>query len=954
MRIYFNLTPKRIKLIRLIFAVITALLALFAAEQVSAAHTFYVPGDYATIQQAVNAAASGDTIIVKNGCYSENIKVAKSDLTIKSESGADKTIISSADGTSDVFQFDRSRTTISGFTIKNARSGSGINIKYSSAENIIKNNQFSDNEQGIFISMFSYFNEITNNNFGATNNYGLYLQSGYDAGSGAARKSSANSIFLNDFYSKINAGSAGRAYYNFWKTPDEKDYVYNGGYYKSRLGNHYVFYDGSDDNGDGIGDTSQPLGTESGAYPLMMPSANYEILAQEPDWTFAVLTDLHIGWGIPDYGQPGYGEDDSLPGQEYYLTERLNAAVSKINERKAKDNIKFVVVLGDITDTAEYSEFLKAREILNKLEIPYIPIIGNHDIWPYISNPNHRPDSRAIPFTTIKLGIGETAGLGQKTGDEYFEQVFWRENPKNTDKINALFADFSRPVHSEKLQNCSFEYQGVKFIGLDFASRNKDTQLFSMLNATDITATIDYLQQQLAGCGDKKIVLLTHYPLNDYVGGFIVDKFENIKELLINSKCNFLNLSGHSHNNKLSKPYNLYPVLETESVSQTKFLFEKAENRFLRILTPNKWIDLLTDNYDDFITASNSAINPYIVMHPAKAVPFQSSLFIAGSNNEAQDKISAYTWQFDNEEPITTNSNRIVKYISQTGKRKVKLTMTDIDGNQESLAWDYSVVLDTRPGRKVEMVGGTLIPVLYTGENLRDQEYAQNTEEWVFITNNDHKLLGAIDAHFELANTDIDLSDLAADLDASQRAVFMHMDSWPAEIENNKILYIPSTGKGRVYICPQADSLDKVKPNCQDATILTVGETKNGMTVSEINYNGQPYYQVYGITGTGGGELDLPANSSLESQIQITKLEYDGEDILNQAAADIGDKRLPLLLSELKQDKINLTVYLPQEKKKLNPWQEKKLNYKFKFLESIDNEWQNKKIKAWFNFEAKQ
>jgi len=78
--------------------------------------------------------------------------------------------------------------------------------------------------------MFSYLNEITGNDFGETNDYGLYLQSGYDVGSGATRKSSANLIYLNDFYSKINAGSAGGAYYNFWKTSEEKDYIYNGGY----------------------------------------------------------------------------------------------------------------------------------------------------------------------------------------------------------------------------------------------------------------------------------------------------------------------------------------------------------------------------------------------------------------------------------------------------------------------------------------------------------------------------------------------------------------------------------------------------------------------------------------------------------------------------------------------------------------------------------------------------
>jgi hypothetical protein len=92
----------------------------------------------------------------------------------------------------------------------------------------------------------------------------------------------------------------------------------------------------------------------------------------------------------------------------------------------------------------------------------------------------------------------------------------------------------------------------------------------------------------------------------------------------------------------------------------------------------------------------------------------------------------------------------------------------------------------------------------------------------------------------------------------------------------------------------------------------------------------------------------------LEKQIEITKLEYDGEDVLNKAANDIGDKHLPLLLSELKQDKIDLTSCLPETKKEFDPWQNKRLNYKLKFLESIGNEWQGKKIKVWFNFGADQ
>ena len=42
----------------------------------------YVPDDYPTIQAAVAAASHGDTIIVRDGTYTENVDVNKEHLTI--------------------------------------------------------------------------------------------------------------------------------------------------------------------------------------------------------------------------------------------------------------------------------------------------------------------------------------------------------------------------------------------------------------------------------------------------------------------------------------------------------------------------------------------------------------------------------------------------------------------------------------------------------------------------------------------------------------------------------------------------------------------------------------------------------------------------------------------------------------------------------------------------------
>ena len=68
------------------------LLGAFAGVGAASARTIYVPDNYAKIQDAVNAASIGDTIIVRDGTYYENLKVDKQ-LTIKSENSSANCIV---------------------------------------------------------------------------------------------------------------------------------------------------------------------------------------------------------------------------------------------------------------------------------------------------------------------------------------------------------------------------------------------------------------------------------------------------------------------------------------------------------------------------------------------------------------------------------------------------------------------------------------------------------------------------------------------------------------------------------------------------------------------------------------------------------------------------------------------------------------------------------------------
>ncbi|MHC4945671.1 MAG: right-handed parallel beta-helix repeat-containing protein, partial [Planctomycetota bacterium] len=55
--------------------------------------TIYVPDDYSKIQAAIDAAADGDTLIVRPGTYVENIDFKGKAITLQSEQGADVTVI---------------------------------------------------------------------------------------------------------------------------------------------------------------------------------------------------------------------------------------------------------------------------------------------------------------------------------------------------------------------------------------------------------------------------------------------------------------------------------------------------------------------------------------------------------------------------------------------------------------------------------------------------------------------------------------------------------------------------------------------------------------------------------------------------------------------------------------------------------------------------------------------
>jgi hypothetical protein len=137
-------------------------------------NTLTVPGNYPTIQSAIDAANNGDTVLVAPGTYVENINFNGKAITVTSSGGPAATIIDgNHNGT--VVRFNHSETAasvLSGFTIRNGfqDGGFGGGISISSASPTISSNVITGNHAasglGIFVnggSSLIQHNTISNN-----------------------------------------------------------------------------------------------------------------------------------------------------------------------------------------------------------------------------------------------------------------------------------------------------------------------------------------------------------------------------------------------------------------------------------------------------------------------------------------------------------------------------------------------------------------------------------------------------------------------------------------------------------------------------------------------------------------------------------------------------------------------------------------------------------------------
>jgi parallel beta-helix repeat protein len=180
----------------------------------------YPAADFTKIQEAVDAASPGDTIIVYPGTYIENVDVNTANLTIKSQNGTANCTVNAANSSDHVFDVTASWVNITGFTVENATTDMagiylGNNVQHcnissnnatnnyfgiwlsSSSSNTLTNNTASSNNYGIFLGYSSNSNTLTNNTASSNNYDGIYLSS---SSNNTLTNNTANSNYDDGIY----------------------------------------------------------------------------------------------------------------------------------------------------------------------------------------------------------------------------------------------------------------------------------------------------------------------------------------------------------------------------------------------------------------------------------------------------------------------------------------------------------------------------------------------------------------------------------------------------------------------------------------------------------------------------------------------------------------------------------------------------------------------------------
>lgn len=218
------------------------------------------------------------------------------------------------------------------------------------------------------------------------------------------------------------------------------------------------------------------------------------------------LTDVHIGETAPrtDHGTEGFIADTLASTESGPTIDRLRAMVQWLRKNAQTHNIDLVIVSGDLTDSGERSEFLLFKQAMDSAKVPYVPLMGNHDAWPYVrfQNESHKANGDSL--------MNE---IFASTFESLKENFTWDDGTRIQASIDPISGQ------TAYLQNYSLSTKGVRYVFIDLNPRYHVRLPKPGIGAEAYVhegpnTTLAFLTTQLAAAktNAEKVVIVSHHP----------------------------------------------------------------------------------------------------------------------------------------------------------------------------------------------------------------------------------------------------------------------------------------------------------------------------------------------------------------------------------------------------------------------------------------------------------
>ncbi|WP_281233304.1 metallophosphoesterase family protein [Flavobacterium gelatinilyticum] len=155
-----------------------------------------------------------------------------------------------------------------------------------------------------------------------------------------------------------------------------------------------------------------------------------------------------------------------------------------VNTLNKRNDIDFVIHLGDITDFGLTKEFLWMRDIMNKLYVPYVVLLGNHDCLAngqdvfrsVFGNENFSFTAGTAKFICMNTNALEFDYSHPVPDFNFLQQQFNQEDPKHK---KTIFAMHVQPGSEQFNNNVDWVFQDAlkRFPNVQFCINGHDHRI---------------------------------------------------------------------------------------------------------------------------------------------------------------------------------------------------------------------------------------------------------------------------------------------------------------------------------------------------------------------------------------------------------------------------------------------------------------------------------------------